>query len=152
MFSMQSAVNAYSKIAVESQVSGSNAHQLITLLYDGAIEALKQARMHIEAKHIEQKGRLINKAISIINEGLLASLNVEAGGDLARNLAGLYDYMTFCLVTANRTNNVKPVDDVIKLLGDLREAWVVIDPQKTAPAQSTQGTTGDAVARQFIYS
>ncbi|MCA3159124.1 MAG: flagellar export chaperone FliS [Burkholderiales bacterium] len=150
MFSMQTAANAYAKVAVESKVTGANPHQLITLLYDGAIEALNQARMHIDSRQIEQKGRLINKAITIINEGLLASLNVDAGGELARNLAGLYDYMTFCLIAANRTNNRKSVDDVIKLLAELREAWIVIDPQKTAGTNSV--STAATLPRQFVYS
>ena len=150
MFSMQTAANAYAKVAVESKVAAANPHQLITLLYDGAIEALSQARVHIQSKQIEQKSRLINKAITIINEGLLASLNVDVGGELARNLAGLYDYMTFCLIAANRTNNRKSIDDVIKLLGELREAWVVIDPQKTTGANSS--ATDATLSRQFVYS
>jgi len=89
-------------------------------------------------------------SITIINEGLLASLNVEAGGELARNLAGLYDYMTFCLIAANRTNNRKSVDDVIKLLAELREAWIVIDPQKTTGTNSV--STAATLPRQFVYS
>lgn len=132
MFSMKPAVNAYAKVAVESKVTAANPHQLITLLYDGAIEALTQARVHMSNKQIEGRNRLINKAISIINEGLLASLNLDSKTDIAMNLAGLYEYMTFTLVSANRTNNVKSLDEVMKLLGELRDAWVAIDPEKRA--------------------
>jgi flagellar protein FliS len=152
MFSMQTAANAYAKVAVESKVTAANPHQLITLLYEGAIEALSQARGHIQSKQIEQKSRLINKAITIINEGLLASLNVDVGGELARNLAGLYDYMTFCLIAANRSNNLKSVDDIIKLLSELREAWVVIDPQKAGTVPAAQINSGTNLAKQFVYS
>jgi flagellin-specific chaperone FliS len=58
--------------------------------------------------------------------------------------------MTFCLIAANRTNNRKSVDDVIKLLAELREAWIVIDPQKTAGTNSV--STAATLPRQFVYS
>jgi flagellar protein FliS len=152
MFNMPSAIKAYSNVALESRVTGSNAHQLITLLYDGSVEALEQARMHIQSGQIDKKSLLLNKAIAIINEGLLASLNVEVGGDLARNLAGLYDYMTMQLVKANQTNQVEPVIEVIRLLSELREAWVVIDPVKKAGIEGTKNTGSAPGVNQFMYS
>lgn len=130
MFTHKSAANTYANVGIESKVTGASPHQLITLLYEGAIEALYQAKMHMETKRVEHKGHMINKAITIINDGLLASLNTDVGGELAHNLAALYDYMGYCLMAANRTNNPKAVDDVIKLLTDLREAWLAIDPEK----------------------
>jgi flagellar protein FliS len=152
MFNMPTAIKAYSNVALDSRVTGSNAHQLITLLYDGAVEALEQARMYIQSQQIGKKSLLLNKAIAIINEGLLASLNVEAGGELARNLAGLYDYMTMQLVKANQTNQVEPVIEVIRLLSELREAWLVIDPGKKAGIQGTKNTASASSVSQFMYS
>jgi flagellar protein FliS len=148
MFSHKNPASTYAKVGLESKVASANPHQLITLLYEGAIEALHQASMHMQAKHFEQKGHMINKAMAIINEGLLASLNKDVGGELAHNLAALYDYMGYCLLAANRTNNAKAVQDVIKLLMDLKEAWLAIDPDKTSGASATS----DPKPASFVYA
>jgi flagellin-specific chaperone FliS len=60
--------------------------------------------------------------------------------------------MTFSLFNANKTNDIKPLDEVIRLLGELREAWMEIDPEKTKLGVGAKSTSGTALARQFVYS
>jgi flagellar protein FliS len=79
-------------------------------------------------KETAVKGKSISKAIAIIGEGLNASLNKSAGGELAQNLSSLYDYMVMRLVDANLKNDITVLDEVARLLTELTEAWDSIPP------------------------
>lgn len=93
------------------------------MLFEGAQEALNRAKMHMQLNEIAEKGRMISKAIMIIDHGLKASLDMNAGGDLAIKLQALYDYMTHQLLVANIQNNVEKITEVNKLLSELHSAW-----------------------------
>ncbi len=123
-------------MAAESGVSGADPHQLIHMLYDGALAAIHQARAHMQAKRIADKGAAIGKAIRIIDEGLKISLDQSAGGDLATRLLELYDYLVMRLLQANLRNDETALVEVAQRLGELRDAWAKIRP---AVAQQPQG-------------
>jgi flagellar protein FliS len=122
------AINAYKKVGVESKVIGADPHMLITMLFQGGILAINNAKSEILRKDIEAKGKFISKAIAIIGEGLHASLDTRVGGDLAQNLSSLYDYMVRRLVDANLKNDITILDEVAGLLAELEEAWGSIRP------------------------
>lgn len=117
------AINAYKKVGVESNVIGADPHMLISMLFQGALLAIANAKNEILRKEIAAKGKSISKAISIIGEGLHASLNKSAGGELAQNLSSLYGYMVMRLVDANLKNDIIVLDEVAGLLTELTEAW-----------------------------
>lgn len=125
---MRNPAESYAKVGVESAVSTADPHRLIMMLFDGALAALSQARIHMEAGDIPKKGVSISKAIDLISNGLRASLDMEAGGQLAERLAALYDYMGQRLLFANLNNNLAALDEVNELLGGLRDAWSQIAP------------------------
>ncbi|WP_338765787.1 flagellar export chaperone FliS [Massilia sp. METH4] len=133
--SPQRGVNAYAKVGLETGVAAASPHKLIVMLYDGAIVALINAANHMKAGNIEGKGKAISHAIQIIDNGLKASLDKEVGGEIARNLDALYEYMSARLLTANLQNQVEILDEVRGLLTDLRETWKQIgDEVPAAPA------------------
>lgn len=123
MFGTQSAA-AYAKVGVETHVSEANPHQLVVMLFDGALLAINSAAISMSQGDIPSKGKGISKAIEIITYGLKASLDKEAGGELAQRLAALYDYMASRLFFANANNDAGALNEVAKLLGELREAWI----------------------------
>lgn len=123
-----SAINAYKKVGVESKVIGADPHQLISMLFQGALLAIANAKREMLHKEIAAKGKSISKAIAIIGEGLNASLDRRVGGELAQNLSSLYDYMVRRLVDANLKNDVTILDEVERLLTELMEAWDGIRP------------------------
>src|SRR5690606_41890254 len=86
-----SGVQAYQKVGLESAVMSASPHQLIVMLFDGAHSALVRARLFLEAGQMAEKGEALSKAINIIDNGLKAGLEMEAGGELSQNLASLYD-------------------------------------------------------------
>lgn len=120
---MNNAVSAYQRIGVETGVESADPHKLILMLFEGAHEALAKARMHMQHNEIAEKGQMISKAIMIIDHGLKASLDMNAGGDLAIKLQALYDYMTHRLLVANIQSNTEIVNEVNMLLSELHGAW-----------------------------
>jgi len=131
---MRSPAESYAKVGVEAAVESSDPHRLILMLFDGVITAVSLARIHMKSGDIAQKGMATSKAIDLITNGLLASLDMSAGGDLAERLAALYEYMTQRLLFANLKNNVAALDEVGELLASLREAWAEIAPGKQQAA------------------
>jgi len=132
-------VSAYAQVGKETGVLAASPHKLITMLYEGAIKAIDQAAVHMAAGDIEKKGEAVTKAVQIILLGLRASLNREAGGELAQNLDSLYDYMARRLFEAHVKNNQDMLAEVRGLLLDIKSAWDEIgdtaDSQVMVPAQ-----------------
>ena len=122
------AIRTYNKIGVESGVTAADPHKLVSMLYQGALLAIANAKNGILHNDIPAKGAAISKAIAIIDEGLNASLDKKVGGDLAQNLSSLYDYMVMRLVAANLKNDMAALDEVARLLSDLKSAWDNIRP------------------------
>jgi len=114
---------AYRKAGIETQVQTASPHKLVLMLFDGAMAAIVTAGMHLQAKRIKEKGNAIGKAIEIIDGGLKASLDPNAGGELAERLKGLYEYMCVRLLHANLRNDQAALDEVSGLLGELKSAW-----------------------------
>ena len=121
--SPRNAASAYAKVGMETGVTASDPHKLIVMLFDGALLALSLAGQHMREKKIAEKGKAISHAISIIEGGLKGSLNIKAGGEIAEKLAALYDYMCTRLLYANLKNSTAALDEVSRLLSELKGAW-----------------------------
>jgi flagellar protein FliS len=106
------------------------------MLYDGVIVALLSAINHIKSSNVAAKGASISKAITIIDNGLRASLDQKAGGEIAQNLDALYDYMSRRLLQANMKNDIAIIEEVHGLMSDLREAWVEIGEKSDTAEQA----------------
>lgn len=119
-------VSAYARVGLETGVIAASPHKLILMLFEGARIALSSALMHMRNGEITAKGEAISKAIAIISSGLQASLDVKAGGELAQQLHALYDYMSRRLLQANLHNKPEYIEEVVRLLGELNEAWEAI--------------------------
>ena len=125
---MNNALNQYKSVDVGAGLQTASPHQLICMLFSGALEALAKAQGAIERKDFGQRSTQINKATGIVLE-LKSSLNAEQGGELASNLEALYTYMTAKLLEANRTNSAELVKEVSGLLHELSEGWSAIPPE-----------------------
>lgn len=140
--SPHSGANAYAKVGMETGVVAASPHKLIVMLFDGALASLATALHHMNNGNIAGKGQSISKAITIIDSGLRASLDKNAGGEIAQNLDALYEYMSAQLLKANLNNETGIVEEVQHLLKDLKGAWEAIDPAATAAAAAPpQATT-----------
>ena len=120
--SMRSA-QIYKSVDMETSVSEASPHELIRLLFDALLQSLATARTAILNNDVQAKSRAITRSIRLIEEGLKAGLNVNQGGELAQNLASLYDYCVFTAVQANSRNDVTKIDEVISLLKPVADGW-----------------------------
>ena len=121
--------SAYARVGVESGVMSASPHQLIVMLFDGAIASIRAARIHMQAGNVAEKGKSISKALDIVNNGLAASLDAERGGEVAERLASLYDYIVRLLLAANRHNDEQSLTQAERLLDDVASAWREIGGQ-----------------------
>jgi flagellar protein FliS len=123
--------NQYKQMAIKTATRG----QILIMLYEAAIQNVKKASLALDRKDIAGKGVAIGKAHDIINE-LVNTLDFEVGGDIARNLERLYNFMTEQLVKANLDNSKEPLQQVLKLLETLLSGWrgAVEQVQKAPPA------------------
>lgn len=112
----------YRKVGVQSNVETATPHKLIEMLLDGALSKLHLARGLMEQKQTAAKGEQISWALAII-DGLKSALDLTAGGEVAANLDALYDYLMRRLVVANLDNDVAVLDEVARLLNEIRLGW-----------------------------
>lgn len=116
------AIKEYGQVHAHSSVQDVTPHRIIQLLMEGVLEKMSKAKGYLERGQIEEKVNHIEWALSII-DGLRQSLDMEKGGDLARNLDELYDYMQRRLIEANMSNDAGIIEEVSSLMLEVKSAW-----------------------------
>ena len=141
--------NAYANVGIETGVAAATPHKLIVMLFDGALVAVTTGIVQMKAKNIAAKGQAISKAIMIIDSGLRASLDKKVGGEIAASLDALYEYMSNRLLIANLKNQPEILEEVHRLLSDLKSAWVEIGARgETAASAASALSTAPQAALQ----
>jgi flagellar protein FliS len=119
-----SAYDAY----LESKVLAADPVELVRMLYRLAIDRIREAREHLEKGDIAGRSKAISVASEALSE-LNVSLDHVAGGELSRRLAQLYEYIVWRLLEANVHQSAEPLNEALKLLTTLLEAWQGINPE-----------------------
>ncbi len=121
----------------ETQIKTAAQSKLILMLYDGAIKNINLSLEILNKKHKEfdQTSNLIIKVQDIVTE-LMVSLDFERGGEIAKNLFNVYMYMNRRLLDANIKKTAQPLNDVKKLLLELRDAWAEVALKKGLESHS----------------
>ena len=118
----------------ETAINTSDNVRIVSLLFDGAINFMLSARKKMEQNDIAGRGLFLGKATAIVSE-LLKSLNMEEGGEIAKNLQQLYDFILDRLLTANLKNDIKSLDEAERVLENIRAGWKEMERGRVA-AQS----------------
>ena len=116
------ATNAYQKYK-NTQIETANQEKLLIMMYNGAIKFSKQAKEAINRNDYEAVNNSLVRTQAILLE-LQVTLDHEKGGEIAEKLDALYDYMKRKLTDANVDKEKEPIDEVIKMLEDLKETWI----------------------------
>jgi flagellar protein FliS len=119
------AMRQYQSVNNQAQAVDASPHRLIQMLMEGGLTRIAQASGAMEREQTALKGELIGKAIGIIG-GLRESLDLAQGGELASNLDNLYQYMVTRLLKANAQNDASALEEVAKLLRDVKAGWDAI--------------------------
>ena len=124
-------MNTYGKNQyLRTQVATVDRGKLVVLLYEGAIGFLLKAKTSLEEAKIAEANTYINRAQDILDE-LNASLNMDLGGDIALNLRRLYLFMGDQLVQAKIKAEASFLEEVVRMMSSLNEAWreVILKPE-----------------------
>jgi len=122
------ASNSYHRTAIET----AEPIQLIILCYEAAFNDLKQAKDLHERREMNEAYQKIRHAQDIITE-LLVGLDYERGGDIARSLNRLYNFILRQLIGINSREDTSIYGHLVKILSELREGWEAI---KLSPSQT----------------
>ncbi|MFN4244602.1 MAG: flagellar export chaperone FliS [Brevinematia bacterium] len=127
----------YVKLYKETQIETASPVKLIVILYEIIISSIKEAIVHLETKKYD----LLNKELSRAQDGiieLIASLDFDKGGDIAKNLYSIYLYCSKRLFEGNIEKNKSMFVEVINIMTKLKEAWDQIANMNTNTNQNTQ--------------
>jgi flagellar protein FliS len=125
----QRQAGAYKQVYAATGVDGATPHGLISMLFEGLVGALAEARGAMRSRNIPVKCNAIGRALRIVDEGLSAALNEAEGGALAADLSALYSYISLRLTHANLHNDEAALEECGRLIEPLRSAWAEIADQ-----------------------
>ncbi len=139
----------YKKTSVDGEIFAAHPHKLILLLFDGALASMNHAKGCIAQRDVPGKVRYVTHAMRIVQMGLRASIDRKHDPAFADRLIELYDYVSYRLLQANIRNDAAAIDDAVRILAGLRDAWVKIGPEVTgkpatasAPSPMEAGAVG----------
>jgi flagellar secretion chaperone FliS len=140
----KSAYKQYATVHISTVDRG----RLLLMLYDGCLKFLRHAKDGLENKDIPKFARFLSKAQAIISE-LMLTLDFEKGGEIARDLDRLYDFMLYYLTEANLEKSPVKVQRVTELVEIIASAYreVIEGESKKLAAGQGDGTTEAAATK-----
>ncbi len=117
----------------EAAVRGASPVRLVICLYEQAIEDLRLAVIALERGDIEARTRGINHALMVIAQ-LQGSLDMERGGEVARNLSRFYTLVRSGLTEAQLQQSGRILEQQISQLATVHEAWLEVERVTAGPA------------------
>jgi len=116
------ALAQYGQMKNDTQTMYASPHQLVLMLFDGAIESMSMTIGAIQQKNIEMRGKYNTRAISIIY-GMRDCLDMNSNSELSENLYSLYQYMAQELFRAGFKDDAETIQNIQTMLKDIRESW-----------------------------
>lgn len=110
--------NAYREVAVQT----SSPSKLVVMLYEGAIRFLRESVVAIESRDLNVKRQSIDRAVAVVQH-LQSTLDMDRGGEVAVDLARLYDYINSRILEGSSKLETAPLEEAIKLLKVLLVGW-----------------------------
>ena len=115
-------MNPYLKQYKQTQIDTAPKEQILLMLYDGAVRFLNQAKIGFAEKDIEKIHNNIIKTQDILTE-FQSALDLENGGEFAKSLFSLYEFLSNRLLQSNMQKREDYLDEVIKHVTELRNTW-----------------------------
>jgi flagellar protein FliS len=115
------AVSKYQAVQINTSSQG----ELLIALYDGLFRFLNVARYSLRNNKRGQASEALSKSHAIVTE-LYISLDHSVAPDLCRNLEALYDFSLHRIVQANLKSDANYIDEVIRVLTPVREAFTTV--------------------------
>jgi len=141
------AAKMYADNNTHTSVFSADSGQIIILVYDRIFDHLKVAKLALENGQYAIEP--FTKAHDLIQQGLLACLDYENGGDVAQSLGAVYEWALREILNARLAKSPEKVQDVLDVLAPLYEAWLALAPKDAiinlTSAQSASANSSQAV-------
>lgn len=141
---MKSNAASYKKAAILT----ASPERLILMLYDGALDAMRRAKAGFQVEGLKERNEMISnnliKAQNIFGE-LQRSLRMDKATEYTDQMYGLYDFYVMKLNEANFKKIEEPVDVVIELFTDIRDAWREMLTKQKEKAEVVRAARGAGV-------
>lgn len=118
------ALSAYKELSAHTSITEASPVELIILMYKSVIDHLRLTQQEIERGN--ESADHVSKCLDLIQKGLMAALDYEKGGEIAKNLGSLYDWAIREILTSRLKNNPETLTAVIEVFKNLESAWVEI--------------------------
>jgi len=119
----------YRRVDVSGRLTDAGPHKRVALLLEAACSYIRRAQVCLNnGSEPALKGQTINQACTVIAH-LSGALDFAAGGEIAHNLAALYDYLLRRLTWANAHNDPSALEEALTLLSDIESAWNALPAQ-----------------------
>ncbi len=129
MYNQQKVCSQYKKNELENL----DPAEVVARLYQALGQCLVAARQAIVDSDVKVQGEESGRALAIITE-LQTGLNMEEGGEIAENLSSLYSYLVQEITRGNVGNNPELIDNAIRTVEPLTEAWVELAKKRREEA------------------
>lgn len=106
----------------QNQINTASPKELVVLLYEGCIKKIRLAELALEDNRLDLVNENLLKAQDIITE-LLVTLDMEQGGEIAQNLASLYNFFLSELANANINKDSEKMLNIRGQLSELLDTW-----------------------------
>lgn len=148
--SLRKGMSAYRHVDINTRNVTQDQHELVAMMFDGVLESVTRAKGAIMGSDLETKVVEITRAMRILQEGLRTSLDLDNGGELARNLANLYDYCVVRLTQANSQDSMEALDEVAALIKPVADAWRQMRNTSPAATDSDSSMADEAPAKPSV--
>lgn len=122
--------------------------QLVVMLYDGALRFLTEAKAAQATGDMPRRAHALRRVAAIIAE-CHSTLDLEKGGDVAKELDRLYSYLSERLLDVNIKKDATAIDEMHRLLTPVRNAFAEAAAQSviTAAAPAVPQPAGVSAVR-----
>lgn len=121
-------INTYLRM----KISEMSQKQLIVFLYESAINLIEESRETIGKGDLQGTHQRLDRARNIFLH-LLATLDLEKGGDFAKKLSSLYAYFVEKITMANTTKNTRELDDILPMVCEIKDCWEKMETENNGP-------------------
>jgi flagellar protein FliS len=140
---------AYAATEAFTGVNASDPGQLIVLVYQRVFDHLNMGKKALEAGDYGIES--FTKAHDLIQQGLLACLDYNTGGEVAQSLGAVYEWSLRELISARSAKSPERIQEIIDVLTPLYEAWLALAPNEFVPALNSAELNTDSYQRAVNY-
>ena len=131
------AAKMYAENNTHTSVTSADSGQIIVLVYERIFDHLKVGKLALENGQYAIES--FTKAHDLIQQGLLACLDYEAGVDVAQNLGAIYEWSLREIIAARTDRSPQRIQEVMDVLQPLYEAWIALSPKEQIMSLSSNG-------------